>query len=269
MKSYYYGTPALALIIGVTLLAPTANAQLLDTSLQGSAGVDIGSTMPAEGSAGAGTSVTSDTSVVVPAVTSAEVSADTTVSSDATTEEENAEPFHMKVSQRDIKDGKEMRNGTTERADDVRSNNSLASFAGTLMRNDRNMSSVEFKDSKMDVRYAQKAKFLGFIPASMNVKVTVDEKGAVTVAHPWYAFLMSSDTTAEQLEATLAAEVATRMTGTSDGETDAGVTADTSLDTNTGDVSYAADGTLSNRTKAYLLASIQAALAANVEAAAS
>ena len=262
MKSTHYGTSALALIMGVALLAPTANAQLLDTSVQGSAGIGIDAATPA-GSAGTDTSVTSDTAVIVPAVTATDASLNTDVTADAAVEEESSEPFTMKVSQRDVRNGEEMRNGAVERADDVRSNNSLASFAGTLMRNDRNLSSVEFKDAKMDVRYKQDAKFLGFIPASMNVKVTVDEKGMLDVTHPWYSFLMSSEVTAAELETALTADISAWMTGSSNEST---AVADTSATADAGTVAFAQDGTISNESRARILERLQLALEAGVTA---
>lgn len=92
-------------------------------------------------------------------------------------------------------------------ADDVTDGESLASFVRARMQEDENLEGADFSDdAAMDVEYRTQARFLGVIPSSMRVHVIAHDDGTVSVAYPWYAFLMTGVTSHEDVEAMLSAE---------------------------------------------------------------
>jgi len=247
-----YGTSALALLIGFTLSVPGAHAEAPDARLQ--AGVDAHAASSADED---DTATHADTGI------NASAAADLTESSEDPEVESGDDEgaFSASLHQKDVvkTDPQDEILRVTDAAE-VGSNRSLKAYATSLMRADARLDSVEIADKKMDVRYRQPARLLGFIPASLVLTVQVDEQGAIKIDYPWYAFLMKTDRNEKDLETVLASEL--NVLESSDG----GVTnASTSLTASAGMGSVSSVG-ISNRTRALILDRIHTMLSADANA---
>ncbi len=94
-------------------------------------------------------------------------------------------------------------------ASNVRADADLGAFAATSLRQDENLSSLGFAADRVEVTYREPARFLGFIPSSVNVRVSAQSDGSVEVSYPWYSFLMASDRS--DIDASVKSEVASYM----------------------------------------------------------
>jgi len=88
--------------------------------------------------------------------------------------------------------------GVTE-SRQVRSEASLESYAATAVRDTDRIESLELGTEGMRMLYRTDAKFLWFIPASLNTDIAIGTEGQVTARYPWYAFLMSTNETSDEL----------------------------------------------------------------------
>lgn len=171
-----YLTPvviALALIAGYVFAAPTASAQV-------GAGID------------AGVSLDANTPVV-------DVDADASATSSVTTTDETDSESTTSVESITILRsslGAETETAPASAAA-VSSDAELSAYASSAMRADERIEAVAFADDSVEVRYGVPGRLLGFIPVTMNARVTVASDGEVAVSYPWYRFLVATDTDAD------------------------------------------------------------------------
>jgi len=249
-----YGTLALIFALGLSLLGGIAQAQ-----------TGVGSTI----SVGVDASIDSDSNSEGSQETTGEASMkgsdtsenDSSVSADAQTE--SALGFTLLRRSLD-RDSSGEGSATVRSASEVNSNDSFRAFAETSMRNDDKFSGVLVDDNGMEMTYRRDARFLGFIPSGMNVRVHVDGNGDVAVRYPWYSFLMSSSESRVDLEARIKAEIASM----NDGPVVASTDEDGSTDQGFGDVAVSGTAKQSRSDSmrwARVLERIQAALSAEAD----
>lgn len=185
-------TLSLALLFCVS--ATPAAAQLLDTSSTGST-FDL--RLLNQGASATVTEVSSDGTTTI--------DADTRLIENTPSAEYEAEAMlGFELSRRSLDEHTEY---VVPEASLVRSYAGLESYAATSIRDDRNLEAVASSEERMEIGYKKPARFLGFIPARMHVNVTIDSEGTVSVAYPWYAFLMASGESRTELEARLTADI--------------------------------------------------------------
>jgi len=100
----------------------------------------------------------------------------------------------------------------TMTASNVSSDADLKNFAAASIRNDANLSSIGFANDRVEVAYREPARFLGFIPVSVDVDVVAHNDGTVDVSYPWYSFLMM--THRSDIEAAVKNEIGASATST-------------------------------------------------------
>lgn len=185
MTMMKYASLALLLVLGAALSGSSASAQILDTT----GSLDVNGTTSSEQAA-------TDTTV--------DVSADAAATSTDAMEADSASSIELTVN-RDTLDADT--DYAISDADFVRSSGSLESYASATVRADERLESIVVADGRMEMEYRKSAKFLWLIPASMTVHVAVDEDGEVSVRYPWYSFLMKTEMSRAEIEASLAAEI--------------------------------------------------------------
>jgi hypothetical protein len=75
----------------------------------------------------------------------------------------------------------------------VKTSADLSSYVSSTVKADENVQAVESASDKVSLTYKQHAKFLGFIPVTLNATADVDAAGNVTVRYPWYAIFAVTD----------------------------------------------------------------------------
>lgn len=98
----------------------------------------------------------------------------------------------------------------------VSSGEDLSLYATSKMKRDANIESVDVSGDRVSVEYRRKARFLGFIPASIRANAEITSDGEVDIDYPWYRFLFAVDGTADA-EAQLKASVQELMAGSGAG----------------------------------------------------
>lgn len=78
-------------------------------------------------------------------------------------------------------------------ASQVSTEDDLRAFALSSMRSDEDLNSISFESDTVTVVYNDEGRFIGFIPVTLTVKVSVDQNGDVTIDYPWYGFLVAKD----------------------------------------------------------------------------
>lgn len=78
-------------------------------------------------------------------------------------------------------------------ADAVVTSEDLERYATSRMKRDAGIEHIEASSEGVSLAYRQKARFLGFIPASIRATAEVSGDGRVDVDYPWYRFLFSVD----------------------------------------------------------------------------
>lgn len=75
----------------------------------------------------------------------------------------------------------------------VRTSADLSGYVTTTVRSDENVQAVEAASNKVSLTYKQHARFLGFIPVTLNARAEVDAAGNVEVKYPWYSIFAVTD----------------------------------------------------------------------------
>lgn len=91
-------------------------------------------------------------------------------------------------------------------ADAVATDGDLESYTSSAMQSDESINAINFASDKVTVNYKDKGRFIGLIPVTLSVDVTIDKDGNVSVDYPWYAFLVTKDKA--DIESRVNAEVA-------------------------------------------------------------
>jgi hypothetical protein len=86
-----------------------------------------------------------------------------------------------------------MANASVTSAAQVKSADDLRVYVASQIRSDDNMQSVQSASDKVSVSYKQHARFLGFIPVTLNATADVDASGNVMVHYPWYSIFTVTD----------------------------------------------------------------------------
>lgn len=81
------------------------------------------------------------------------------------------------------------------RAEDVATQEDLKTYSMEEIKADPNISSLSFTNNDVAIAYKDHGRFLGFIPVTLDVDVTVDQSGNITFTYPWYSFLVAKDET--------------------------------------------------------------------------
>lgn len=187
-----YASLTLALVLGVAM-SGTAYAQMP---------IDIGATVQT-GSTSLDVSVDADTGVSTDAMV--DVDTGTAGSEVMVATDASAPVADFEISRKTLDAGGSY--AVTE-ASDVRTSAALESYVAASILNDERLESVSISDGVLEVTYTADAKFLGFIPGSMDITATVQADGAAQVRYPWYAFLMMPFESRAELEARLSKEQA-------------------------------------------------------------
>jgi hypothetical protein len=91
----------------------------------------------------------------------------------------------------------------------------LKAEANRIAADDRLVSNVTLSSKNVAVTYREPAKFLGLIEVSVPVTIRVDADGSAHVSHPWYGFLLSSNSAALAIRAEALAKNALSASATS------------------------------------------------------
>jgi len=151
------------------------------------------------------------------------------------------------------------------RAENVRSDADLKDFAATSLRNDDNLSAMGFANDRVEVAYKEPARFLGFIPVSVDVNVVAHNDGTVDIDYPWYSFLML--THRSDIESAVKNEIGAYMSQMHASETAlAHASGNSALNASTTATSTATSTVSGGSMPSSWSASIRAALAARIEA---
>ncbi|MDB5189083.1 MAG: LPXTG-motif cell wall anchor domain protein [Parcubacteria group bacterium] len=239
---------ALSLTFGLSGAGTALAANTVTGAVQSGTTITTG-TSNGSSSANSGTNVSggtngSDTSV------SGNGSSNTT-SGSATSDTSSSAGLNINLMQGDVQNS--TTGVTVTSALDVTTNDSLSAYANSVVKGDTNVDAVAVNDQGMDMTYRRPAHFLGFIPASMKVRVHLDNNGAVSVHYPWYAFLMSGTEARADLESKLQAQVTSMQSAEATASAKASASA----------------SSMTNRMRAMILEKLQAALHAGVSADAS
>ncbi len=90
----------------------------------------------------------------------------------------------------------------------------LQNFAASTLQNDQNISNVTLSSTTVSTDYSTKARFLGFIPASVPAHVEVSNDRTVNVNFPWWAFLFAINRNEIQSQAEQAVQTSLGATTT-------------------------------------------------------
>ena len=215
MTMIKYGALAVVLAAGVSL-AGSAQAQLLDTAT----GINVDA-----GAGSNGTGVDASTDVRASSTedrAGSDMSAATGTDAQPNGSAGVAGTLGFSLNKRAMSDDTEY---SVTDAGAVQTAAGLESYAATSMRDDERLESVRLEDGTLEMTYRVDARFLGFIPGSMDVRATVTADGTVDVRYPWYAFLMRASESRADLEARVASEQ--EAIADDFAEASAGVSADT------------------------------------------
>lgn len=193
MTMIKYGALALVLAAGVSL-AGTAQAQLLDAAT----GIDVGANV---GTGNAAVDVSTDVRATS-SVADTDTATGTDAEADTRTSLDTAGTLNFTLDRKSM-EGTEY---SVSEAEAVQTAAGLESYAATSIRDDERLESVHLEDGTLEMTYRMDARFLGFIPGSMDVRATVTADGTVDVRYPWYAFLMRAHESRADLEARVAKE---------------------------------------------------------------
>lgn len=75
-------------------------------------------------------------------------------------------------------------------------------------KEDKRLKSVDVKDGKVEVRYEKQAKIFGLLATSLDVRVSADKEGNVTVRYPWYHIFMKKQESSASLQSKIARALA-------------------------------------------------------------
>ncbi len=140
----------------------------------------------------------------------------------------------------------------------VSSDSDLRGYIAAQMKQDSNITAVESASDKVSVTYKQEAKFLGFIPTSINAVADVNADGKVDVSYPWYSFLFSIPGKADvETDLQAAVNAALGASVSSNGSADASASANATAE---------ASARLSAQAQALAIEAIRAAMATEVSA---
>ena len=81
-------------------------------------------------------------------------------------------------------------------------------YARSAIQSNPNLEEVDASDGAVSVKYQEPGRVLGLFPVTMSSSATIDSGGNVTLTHPWYYFLTSTDTNNASLRAALSTEAA-------------------------------------------------------------
>lgn len=192
-----YACLVLALALGLTVTG-SAHAQLLDAGVN--VNVTGSSSLNDEG-------VTNDSGNDPVSDLQDNNGADTTVSSDGAGVEVNtSSTLNFRFERRDMDEKTDYAVTESYR---VRSSAGLESYAATTVRDNEKVESIELGEGAMRLQYRKDARFLWLIPSTMKTTITVHADGSVEVRYPWYAFLMSTDESTDELAARIQGEIET------------------------------------------------------------
>lgn len=117
------------------------------------------------------------------------------------------------------KGGEDHAAGTAEidTAAKVMSEHDLEDFMHHKAKADEHLKGVEVKDGKLEVKYAQPAKFLGFMNTTMNARVSVDAEDNIVVKYPWYHIFMKKHVSKASMQSNIARAVAAERKAVKEG----------------------------------------------------
>ncbi|MFA6272900.1 MAG: hypothetical protein WC673_00170 [Candidatus Paceibacterota bacterium] len=193
MKKYITIFVLLGLFTGISAFAESSYDADTNANL-GAAAVKIQVNSSAGNSNSASTSANTGVKADVNANVNVGESASTTASDDdsGSNGTEATIGSQVRIMARDIRGW-----DSTEKADflasvkvavEVRTSKDLENFAKGVLLKDDNIASVS-ADNDIVVAYKQKAKFLGFIPTTLNANVVATSKNDIKVKNPWYRFM--------------------------------------------------------------------------------
>jgi len=90
----------------------------------------------------------------------------------------------------------------------VQSMDDFHAYARGALRNNSNLKEIDADANAVTVKYNEDGYVLGLFPVSMTSSATISADGNVTLAHPWYYFMTSSDTNNASLRSALSTEAA-------------------------------------------------------------
>jgi hypothetical protein len=99
----------------------------------------------------------------------------------------------------------------------VKSEHDLEDFMHHKAKADMHLKGVEVKDGKVEVKYAQPAKFFGFMKTTINARASVDAKDTVEVKYPWYHIFMKKHVSQASMQSNIARAVAAERKGMMEG----------------------------------------------------
>ena len=116
-------------------------------------------------------------------------------------------------------EGEEHEAGTPEMdmAAKVRSEHDFEDFVHHKAKADAHLKSVKVKDGKVEVEYAQPAKFLGFMKTTLSARASVDAKDTIEVEYPWYHIFMKKHVSKASMQSNIARALASERFATKQG----------------------------------------------------
>lgn len=117
-----------------------------------------------------------------------------------------------------LNEEKEIASGTPVRVrSEVRTQADLEEFIRGKARADANLRGVEVVEGRVEVEYAQPAKFLGLFRTDVPARVRVASDDTVEVTYPWYHIFMKKEVNKESLRANIARAIAAERKALSEG----------------------------------------------------
>lgn len=187
----------LSLLLAVSLLpfASISAAGLIGTTLysDNSATVNTSGNINTVTTSSAGSNTDSSGSVntSVKLTGSSTVAHDEDANTQADIDSENDSDVEIDLDQ----DSSEVRENASTRIlpFNVRTHSDLKAFASAELREDENLTSLNFDKDSLEVGYKEEGRFLALIPMKFNVRAIVASDGKVLVHYPWYKFLVMSN----------------------------------------------------------------------------
>ncbi len=102
-------------------------------------------------------------------------------------------------------------------AAEVHSSKDFILFAKHKAKNDEHLKSVDIKDGKVDVEYAEEGKWFGILSATIPVHASADVAGHVEVKYPWYHIFVKKENSSAALQSRIALAIAAEKKGEKEG----------------------------------------------------
>lgn len=99
---------------------------------------------------------------------------------------------------------------------DVSKPEDLKTYAAGSIQADENLQEMNFDDSKVEVSYKSRGRFLALIPVTRTITVNVNAKGDVSIKYPWYDFLVMNQ--GGDLESSIKTRIQSMLQASVDGK---------------------------------------------------